>query len=173
VCEVLSLDGVADHPDRFFGEGDDEAHAATADWIATQDTVILGHRSYDEWVGFWPSSDTEPFASFINTVTKHVAASGPLDIEWANARAIDGELVDFVRDLKARPGGEIGVHGSISVVQALLTAGVVDEVRLVVAPTVVGLGRRLFDGVPSVRLDLIGCAISPTGYLILDYRVMG
>jgi dihydrofolate reductase len=170
---LLSLDGVADNPDQFFGEGDDEANAASADWIATQETVILGRRSYDEWVGYWPDSNIEPFTSFINTVQKYVATSRPLDVEWANASAIDGGLVDFVQELKAQPGGDIGIHASISVAQTLLTAGVVDEVRLVVAPAVVGTGRRLFDGVPLGRLDLIGCVISPTGYLILDYRVMG
>ena len=90
--------------------------------IATHDAVILGRRSYDEWVGFWPGSEIEPFATFINTVPKYVATSTPLDPEWANASAIDGGLVDFVRDLKDQPGGDIGVDASISVAQALLTA---------------------------------------------------
>jgi dihydrofolate reductase len=172
VCELMSLDGVAESPNLFFTEWDDEADAAGADWIATQDAVILGRRSYDEWAGFWPGSDIEPFASFINKVPKYVATSSPLDPGWANARAIDGGVVDFVRDLKNRPGGDIGVHASISVAQTLLAAGVVDELRLVVAPTIAGAGRRLLDGVPPIRLALIRGVISPTGYLILDYRVI-
>ena len=94
--------------------------AAGAAVIATQDAVILGRRSYDEWARFWPGSDIEPFATFINTVPKYVATSTPLDPEWANATAIDGGLVDFVRELKNRPGGDIGVHASISVAQTLL-----------------------------------------------------
>jgi hypothetical protein len=57
-------------PDGFFTEWDDALDAAGADWIATQDAVILGRRSYDEWVGFWPGSEIEPFATFINTVPK-------------------------------------------------------------------------------------------------------
>ena len=103
--------------------------------IAAQDAVILGRRSYDEWAEFWPGSEIEPFATFINGVAKYVATSTPLDREWANATAVDGDLVEFVRDLKDRPGGDIGVHASISVAQALLAAGVVDELRLVIAPS--------------------------------------
>jgi dihydrofolate reductase len=173
VCELMSLDGVAEAPDGFFTEWDDALDAAGADWIATQDAVILGRRSYDEWVGFWPGSEIEPFATFINTVPKYVATSTPLDPEWANASAIDGGLVDFVRDLKDRPGGEIGVHASISVAQTLLTAGVVDELRLAIAPTIAGVGRRLLDGLPPIHLAPIGGVISPTSNLILDYRVGG
>ena len=60
---------------------------------------------FDEWAPFWPGSDIEPFASFINMVAKYVATSAPLGHDWANAHAIDGGLVDFVRDLKSRPGG--------------------------------------------------------------------
>jgi dihydrofolate reductase len=169
----LSLDGVAENPNLFFTEWDDVADAAGADWIATQDAVILGRRSYDEWVGFWPDSEIEPFASFINAVPKYVATSSPLDHEWANANAIDGGLIDFVRDLKNQPGGDIGVHASISVAQTLLTAGVVDELRVVIAPTIAGAGRKLLDGLPSIRLVPIRSVISPTGYLILDYGVVG
>src|SRR6266446_3480388 len=141
VYELLSLDGVAEDPDRFFSDWDDAMDANLAAVIATPDAVILGRRSYDEWVAFWTSSKIEPFASFINNVPKYVATTAPLDPEWANATAIDvGGLVDFVRDLKNRPGGDIGVHASIVVVQTLLTAGVVDELRLVIAPKIAAGG---------------------------------
>ena len=164
MCELVSLDGVAESPSLFFTEWDDEADAAGADWISTQDAVILGRRSYGEWAPFWLGSEIEPFASFINAVPKYVATSAPLDHEWAGASAIDGALVDFVRDLKNRPGGDIGVHASISVAQTLLTAGVVDELRLVIAPTIAGGGRKLLDGLPPIRLEQIRSVISPTGY---------
>ena len=170
--ELLSLDGVAEDPDTFFADWDDAMDANLAAVIATQDAVILGRRSYDEWAGFWPGSDIEPFATFINGVTKYVATSTPLDREWANATVIDGELVEFVRDLKELPGGDIGVHASISVAQTLLAAGVVDELRLVIAPAIAGRGRRLFDGLPSIRLESIRSEISPTGYLLVDYRAI-
>ena len=101
--EFLSLDGVAEAPDTFVAGWDDVMDASGAALIATQDAVILGRRSYDEWVAFWPDSDIEPFATFIDGVTKYVATSVPLEREWAHTTVIDGDLVGFVRDLKDRP----------------------------------------------------------------------
>ena len=171
VYELLSLDGVAEAPETFFG-WDDALDAKLAAGIATQDAVILGRRTYNEWAGFWPSSEIEPFADFINGVAKHVATSTPLDRDWANTTVIDGGLVEFVRDLKQQPGGDVGVHGSISVAQALLAAGVVDELKLAIGPMIAGRGRRLLDGLPSIQLESIRGEISPTGYLLIDYRVL-
>ena len=171
VYELVSLDGVAEDPDGFFGEWDEETDANLAAVIATQDAVVLGRRSYDEWAAFWPTSDIEPFATFINGVEKHVATSTPLDREWANTTVVDGDLADVVRDLKVRPGGDIGVHASISVARTLIAAGVVDELRLVVAPAIAGSGQRLLDGLPAMRLESIASATSPSGYQLLGYRV--
>lgn len=171
VYELLSLDGVAESPDGFFG-WDDTMDANLGAVIAAQDSVILGRRSYDEWAEYWPGSDMEPFATFINSVAKYVATSTSLDRTWANTTVIDGELVEFVRDLKSQPGGDIGVHASISVAQALLAAGVVDKLRLVIAPAIVGRGRRLLDGAPAIRLESIRSTTSPTGHLLVDYRVI-
>ena len=126
---------MAEAPDQFITTWDDETDASGERLIATQDAVVLGRHTYDEWAGFWPGSEIQPFADFINAVPKYVATSTPLDREWAGSHVIDGELVDCVRHLKGQPGGDIGVHGSITVTQALLAAGVVDELRLVVAPT--------------------------------------
>src|SRR5262249_40147680 len=136
----LSLDGVAEAPDRFFG-WDDALDASIPRLIETQDAVILGRHSYDEWVQFWPTSTIEPFATFINRVAKYVATSTPLQRDWANTTVIDGGLVDFVRDLRQRRGSDIGVHASISVAQALLAADLVDELRLAIGPMIVGHGR--------------------------------
>jgi dihydrofolate reductase len=169
--ELLSLDGVAEGPDKFFTDWDEAMGANLAAVIATQDAVILGHRSYDDWSEFWPDSDIEPFATFINDVAKYVAASTPLGRQWHNATAIEGGLVEFVQDLKNSPGGDIGVHASISVAQALLAADAIDEIRLVVAPAIAGHGRRLLDGVPPVRLESLRSATSPSGYLLADYRI--
>ena len=170
VYELLSLDGVAEAPDTFFS-WDDGLDARLGAEIAQQDAVILGRRSYTEWADFWPTSDVEPFATFINGVTKYVATSTPLDRDWANATVIEGGLVEFVRDLKQQPGGNIGVHASISVAQALLAADVVDELTLTIGPMIAGHGRRLFDGLPAIQLELIRSELSPTGYLMADYRV--
>jgi dihydrofolate reductase len=172
VYELLSLDGVAEDPDTFFADWDEVMDANLAAVIATQDAVVLGRGSYDEWAQFWPSSQIEPFATFINGVTKYVATSTPLDREWANATVLDGPLVEFARDLKQQRGGDIGVHASIAVAQTLLAAGVVDELRLVIAPSIAGRGRRLLDGLPSMQLESIRSEISPTGYLLVDYRVI-
>jgi dihydrofolate reductase len=171
VYELLSLDGVAEDPDKFIVDWDEVMDANLAAVIAPQDAVILGRRSYDEWAGYWPGSEDEPFATFINGVAKYVATSTPLGRQWHNATAIEGGLVQFVQNLKNSPGGDIGVHASISVAQALLAADAVDEVRLVVAPTIVGRGRRLWDELPPVRLEPLSSATSPKGYLLADYRV--
>jgi len=91
VYEFMTLDGVAEDVAGFFTEWDHhEVDAAGAAVIETQDAVILGRRTYDEWAPFWPESDIEPFATFINRVPKYVATSSPLELEWAGATAIDG-----------------------------------------------------------------------------------
>jgi dihydrofolate reductase len=170
--ELLSLDGAAEAPDRFVTAWDDDMDANLAGVIAAQDAVILGRRSYDEWAEYWPGSDVQPFAAFINSVPKYVATSTPLEREWTNARVIDGGLADFVRRLKSRPGGDIGVHASLSVTRALLAADLVDELRLVIAPTIAASGQRLFDGVPRLRLEPIRGTTSPSGHLLVDYRLI-
>src|SRR5580698_2397499 len=122
VYELLSLDGVAEDPDAFITNWDEAMDANLAAVIATQDAVILGRRSYAEWAQFWPDSQIQPFAAFINGVTKYVVTSTPLDRDWANATVLGGGLTESVRELKQQPGGDVGVHASISVAQALLAA---------------------------------------------------
>ncbi len=163
---------MAEAPDQFITAWDDETDARGADLVAHQDAVVLGRRSYDEWAEYWPGSEVQPFADFINAVPKYVATSTPLEREWTNARVIDGGLVDFVRHLKGVPGGDIGVHASISVTRALLAAGVVDELRLVIGPRIVGRGQRLLDGLPPLRLETIRGTASSSGHLLVDYRVL-
>jgi dihydrofolate reductase len=170
--ELLSLDGVAEDPDKFFLDWDEAMDANLAAVIATQDAVILGRRSYDEWSEYWPDSEIEPFATFINGVAKYVASSTPLGRPWHHATAIEGGLVPFMRTLKESSGGDIGVHASISVAQALLAADAVDEMRLVVAPAISGRGRRLFDGLPPTRFEALRSATSSKGYLLADYRIL-
>ena len=94
VSELLSLDGVAEDPDRFLTDWDDDVMDANMSAVIdTQDAVILGRRSYNEWVRFWPQSTIEPYATFINSVAKFVVTSSPLDREWANARVVKGPLI--------------------------------------------------------------------------------
>jgi dihydrofolate reductase len=159
-------------PDQFFG-WDGVMGANLAAVIGDQDAVLLGRRSYDEWAQFWATATIEPFASFINGVNKYVATSTPLDRDWPHAWTIDSGLVDFVRGLKREAGRDIGVHASISVAQTLLAAGVVDELRLVIAPRIIGHGRRLLDGLSPIRLEGLRSTMSPSGHQIVDYRVLG
>jgi dihydrofolate reductase len=168
--ELLSLDGVAELPDRFITDWDEAMDANLRSVIQSQDAVILGRRSYEEWADFWPGSEIEPFATFINGVSKYVATSRPLDRGWANAQAISGGLIEFLDELRRQPGADIGVHASVSLARALLAAGAVDELKLVVAPAVAGEGRRLLEGLPAVRLEPVRSVTSPAGYLLLDYR---
>lgn len=171
VYELLSLDGVAEDPDSFITTWDEVMDANLAAVIETQDAVILGRGTYNEWAPFWPGSDIEPFATFINTVPKHIATATLLEPEWSNASVIQGDLVEFVANLKAQPGSDIGVHASISVAKVLLAADLIDELALVVAPVIAGSGKRLFDGIPSAQLELVHSETSPSGHLLVKYRV--
>jgi dihydrofolate reductase len=169
---LLSADGVAESPDQFILDFDVEMHANLARVIASQDTVLLGRRTYDEWAGYWPTSDIEPFASFINAAEKYVATSTQPQTPWVNTTIMDGSVPQCVRDLKEQPGGDIGVHGSIQLGRSLIESGLVDELRLVIAPAVAGRGRRLLGGEHDLRrLELIRGASTPSGALLVDYRV--
>lgn len=171
--ELLSLDGVAEDPDSFIHEWDGAMDAHLGAVIAEQDAVILGRGTYDIWARFWPTSDIEPFASFINGVAKYVATSAPLGTTWAYATRIDGDLAEFVDELRNQPGAEIGLHGSISLARAMLAAGLIDELKVVIAPTIAGGGRRLLDALPPARLALMSTESSPSGHLLATYRVLG
>jgi dihydrofolate reductase len=171
--ELLSLDGVAEQPDEFITDFDDVMHDNLDRVIGTQDAVLLGRRTYDDWAGFWPASDIEPFASFINGVDKFVVTATMPEATWANTRVVDGDLVEFVTDLRQQSGRDIGVHGSIGLTQSLLELGLIDELRLVIAPALHMNGRKLFDRGLRRRLTLTRNATSPSGYLLLDFRVGG
>jgi len=170
--ELLSLDGVAESPDSFIHDWDKGMDAHLAAVIAEQDAVVLGRASYEEWARFWPTSDIEPFATFINGVQKYVATSTPLTAGWSHAERIEGDPAAFVEQLRGQPGGEIGVHASIALTRSLLAAGVIDELKLVIAPSVAGSGRRLLDDLPATRLDLAALESSPSGALLVTYRVL-
>ena len=101
-----------------------------------------------------------------------MVTSTTLDQEWANTRVVDGDLLEYVRDLQDQPGGDIGIHASISVAQSLLAAGLVDELNLVIIPTIAGSGRRLLDRLPAQRLETIRSMTSPTGKLLVAYRTI-
>ncbi|MCO8269333.1 dihydrofolate reductase family protein [Actinoplanes sp. TRM 88003] len=168
---LVSLDGVAENPDQFVFEFDETMDANLADVIGSQDTVLLGRRQYEEWASYWPTAEHEPFASFINSVPKYVFTSAPLPAGWTNTTVVPSDTVEFVRDLKNGAGGEIGVHGSLSLARSLLAAGLIDQIRLVVYPTLAGSGRKLLDDAKAVqKLKLQRAESTPSGGLLLDYE---
>ena len=176
------LAGAVDDPTRAFPPDvdpdkpqpptfDDDLIAREADLLATQDAVLLGRHMYDQWARYWPTSDEQPFADFINGVKKYVVTSSPLGVEWGDVEAVTGPLADIVRDLKAPEGGDIGVHGSIELAQSLFAEGLVDELHLAVAPVLDPEGRRLFGkGTDLQRLTLVSATPTVGGALWLVYR---
>jgi dihydrofolate reductase len=179
---LTSIDGSVEDPRRYFAQTDlDVASPPVFDavldqleseMIARQDAVLLGRTTYDEWAGYWPTSTVQPFADFINGVRKHVVTSRPLGGEWSNSERVEGPLVEVVRELKARPGGDVGVHGSIRLARSLLAADLVDELHLAVGPVLDPEGPRLFAGLPELRrLELVSATPTPSGALWLVYRL--
>lgn len=179
---LVSLDGDAENPSRYFtpddrAEGPPEFDAAMEDdlvrTIGSQDAVLLGRRMYEEWSHFWPTADPEiPFTGFINRVKKYVVTSAPLSRTWNNAERVEGPLEEVVRRLKAQPGGDIGVHGSVELAQSLLARGLVDELRLVVGPVFGFSGRKLWPETDDVcRLELVSATATPSGSVLLHYAV--
>ncbi len=167
-----SVDGVLENPHVFQLDAFDEGVGAAMDRAtAGVDTVLLGRVTYEQWSGYWPTAEDE-FKDFINPTPKWVASHtlrGPL--EWENSRLVEGDLVEFVRGLKAQPGGRIAVSGSLSVARQLLYAGLLDELILVVHPALAGTGRRLTeDGDPPVPLELVHDDITAKGNVVLTYR---
>jgi dihydrofolate reductase len=169
---LLSLDGIAlDDDAEWFTDSGPEMFANLARVIGTQSDILLGRRTYDYWVGYWPTSDIEPFATFINQSPKHVVTSSTPGEEWANTTLVTTSAADYVSDLKQQPGGDIGIHGSIDLASSLLRAGLVDVLELAVAPATAGCGRRVFESDDaSQRWDLTNVERSPLGTLFLTYR---
>ena len=183
VYTLTSLDGAVDDPRRYFPGTDQNMPGAPvfdatmteleARLIGVQDAVLLGRGMYDEWSRYWPTSDEQPFADFINTVKKYVVTSTPLATRWGDTEPVTGPVDDFVADLKARPGGDIGVHGSIKLAQSLIAAGLVDELHLAVGPVLDPTGRRLFEGLDGWRrLELAVATPTPSGTVWLSYRML-
>lgn len=165
-----SADGNVESPNLFqFDSFDDECGQAMGVALATADTTILGRVLYGEWSDYFPKA-ADPFADWINPTTKYVASrtlTGPL--EWQNSQLIEGDFLDFVRDLKQGDGGDIAVNG-ITVIRELVAADLVDALTLTVHPVLAGDGRRLFDGtVTPQRLQLIDSQITSKGNALLTY----
>lgn len=170
--ELMSLDGFADDPGEgeWFGDADERLMGFLDDVISRQDTVLLGRRTFEKWAPYWPASTMQPFADFINTTPKFVFSSSPPSLEWAGTTHIAEPATSFVAALKQRRGRDIGIHGSLTLARALLAEHLVDELRLVLAPSLAGRGTRLFDGETHLqRFELRSCDRSG-GCVLLHYR---
>ena len=148
----ISADGVAEiDPDWHFPYFDENMGRAVGEDYDTADVLLIGRETYDSFAGAWPGreaagGDDAPFARQLGDVRKVVVSRQRLEFSWRNSELIKGDLLDAVASLKADAGIRgILIPGSISVVQQLLAAGLVDELRLLVHPVAARKGRRLFD----------------------------
>lgn len=142
--------------------------------VAEEDDMLLGRVTYQEWSNYWPNSTDEPFASHINNVPKYVVSKSLDSAPWGaegNAILISDDLAEAITSLKQRSGKNIGIHGSPTLVEAMLHAGLLDELRVEIYPVVAGSGARLFqDGQPSKQLHLADSKITGNGVAILTYQ---
>ncbi len=142
--------------------------------VAKEDAMLLGRVTYQEWTDYWPNSTNEPFASHINSVPKYVVSKMLQAVPWGssgNATLLKGKLADAITALKQQSGKNIGVHGSPTLVESLLQADLLDELRLEIYPVVAGSGARLFrDGQAIKHLQLVGSKITKKGVAILTYQ---
>lgn len=172
----MSLDGVVDAPHEWhFPYMDHEAHADSQAGVAGVDTILLGRATYDEWEGFWPAqASSNPMAEFFNTTPKLVASTTRDSLEWDGSTLIAGDVPAALQYLKQQPGEEIAIYGSGALVRSLLPADLIDELRLMIHPIVVGRGKHLFeDGGQPKGLELVDSKIYDTGVLGLTYRPAG
>jgi dihydrofolate reductase len=168
----MSLDGVAEAPNRFvFPFFSEEVGQAVGRNMDASDAMLLGRKTYEEWAAYWPdkTAEDDAFAPYINQIPKYVVSKTLSSVEWANSSLVSGDLVEAIGELKARPGKEIAVSGSITLVGSLLRQGLLDELSLMVFPVVVGSGKRLFEGEEQVPLRLLDSRTLDTGVLSLTY----
>jgi dihydrofolate reductase len=183
VTEFVSLDGVMEAP----GGGEDFEHAGWTFEIARGDegdkfkldealeaeALLLGRKTYEGFAAAWPGREGE-FADKFNNMPKYVVSSTLEQAEWNNSTLLDGDVAEEVSKLRQQPGGDIVVHGSAQLVQTLLEHDLVDELRLMVFPVVLGSGKRLFGATSNKKaLRLADSKTVGDGVEILIYEPAG
>jgi dihydrofolate reductase len=153
VSEFISLDGVVEDPGgaeqfehggwAFKFERGPEGDKFKLDEVMASEALLLGRVTYEGFAGAWPSRTGE-FAEKFNGMPKYVVSSTLRDPSWTNSNVIDGHLAEAVTSLKRKHAGDILVNGSVQLARALLEQELLDELRLMVYPTVLGSGKRLF-----------------------------
>ena len=156
---------------------DDEAGTFLNQVYERADAFLFGRRTYEIFAGSWgtwPDPGGNPVWTALNTRPKYVASTTLTDPRWADTTVLSGDLAAAVADLKAKPGGELQVHGSGALVRSLLDNQLVDEITLLVCPVVVGQGTRLFPATgPDIALELVESRSTPKGVTIQIYRPTG
>jgi dihydrofolate reductase len=180
VTEFVSLDGVMQAP----GGGEEYAHAGWTFQISRGDegdkfkldeafsaeALLLGRVTYDGFAAAWPSMEGD-FADKFNGMPKYVVSSTLEDPSWTNTSVLSGDVVEEVTALRQRLDGEIVVHGSAQLVQTLLEHDLVDELRLMLFPVVLGSGKRLFgETTDKHSLTLTDSQVVGDGVVILVYE---
>jgi dihydrofolate reductase len=162
------------------GKGDNETRAFINEFYQRADAFLFGRRTYELFAGSWGSLTEqdvpgwEPVMRVLNTQPKYVASTTLADPAWAGTTVLSDDLATAVADLKAKPGGELQVHGSGALTRWLLENELVDEMALVVIPVVLGQGARLFpDAGPDLALDLVESRVDSKGVAIQVFRPAG
>jgi dihydrofolate reductase len=156
---------------------DNEAAAFLAEVYERADAFLFGRRTYEIFAGSWGTwadPGGNPIWTALHTRPKYVASTTLTDPHWADTTVLSGDLAAAVGELKAKPGGELQVHGSGSLVRWLFDNQLVDELTLLTYPVVVGQGTRLFPATgPDIALDLVDSRSTPKGVTIQVYRPTG
>src|ERR687894_1326452 len=155
---------------------DSETAALTGQVYQRADAFLFGRRTYEVFAGSWGAmaDSDDPIAVALNTRPKYVASTTLTDPQWADTTVLSGDVAAAVGELKAKPGGELQVVGSLSVVRLLLDNDLVDELILLTYPVVVGQGRRLFpDSGRDTALELVESRATANGVTIQVYRTAG
>jgi dihydrofolate reductase len=155
---------------------DEEALKFVQDFYRRADAFLFGRRTYDLFAGYWGvrTDLDDPIVGALNTKPKYVASTTLTDPQWADTTLLSGDVAAAIRELKAKPEGELQVHGSGALTRWLLENELVDEVNLLTCPVVVGQGRRLFpDAGPDLALDLVESRSFPKGITLQVYRPAG
>ena len=142
--------------------------------MAASDAMLLGRATYQEFASYFPglSSEEQPFADHMNNTPKYVVSETLEEpLEWQNSTLIEEDLAQEITELKQQPGKDIAISGSITLVQSLLREDLLDELKLMVHPIVVGGGKRLFENVGEKKvLKLVDTKTFGTGVLYLTYQ---
>jgi dihydrofolate reductase len=156
---------------------DDEAATFLNQVYQRADAFLFGRRTYEIFAGYWGTfadPSINPIAAALNTRPKYVASTTLTDPQWADTTVLSGDVAAAVGELKAKPAGELQVHGSGSLVRWLFANQLVDELTLLTYPVVIGQGTRLFpDTGPDIALDLVESRSTPKGITIQVYRPTG